>query len=85
VAPQEHILLRLLPVSAIFRAVLFSLLGLLILLPSTTGLLVILKQFPASFNEVMVFKTCYGAVISILSTPFILIGAMADKGGALSL
>lgn len=82
---KEHVLLRLLPEAALFRAVLISLFGLIVLLPTATGLLTILIQFPASINEVIALKTCFGALIGVLFTPFILSGAMADKGGIHSL
>jgi hypothetical protein len=77
---RDHALLRLLPVASIFRAVIIGLCGLFLLLPITTGLLSLFKIFPLSLNEVLVFKICFGALMGVLITPFILIGAMADKG-----
>lgn len=80
---KEHMLFRILPAAFVVRAVAIGLFGLLVLLPSTTCLLSIFKQFPASLDEILVIKTCFGALIGLLFTPFILIGAMADKGGNL--
>lgn len=78
---KEHALFRWLPGWAIFRAIAFSILGLIVFLPTTTGLLALYRQFPASLTEVLVFKTCFGGVVAGFVAPFILIGAMADKGG----
>ncbi len=77
---KDHALLRLLPVTSIFRAVIIGLFGLLLLLPITTGLLSTIKIFPLSLYEVLVFKICFGALMGVLIAPFIVIGAMADKG-----
>ncbi len=77
---SEHTLLRFLPGGFVIRAVVIGIFALLMLLPVSMGLLASLKEFPISFKEMLVFKTCYGALIGLLFTPIIIIGAMADKG-----
>ncbi|MBW2367419.1 MAG: hypothetical protein JRH15_06000 [Deltaproteobacteria bacterium] len=74
----EHAILRFLPGTIVIRSVVIGIFAILILLPVSAGLLAFLKKFPISFREMLVFKTYYGALIGLLFTPIILIGAMAD-------
>jgi hypothetical protein len=78
---REYFILRFLPVVSVVRALVMGIVGLLVLLPTSCGLLIILKQFPISFSEMLMLKTGFGALIGFLFTPLIVMGAMSDKGG----
>ncbi len=78
---KKHALLRLLPGPFGVRALVLGVVALILLLPVSTVLLMSLKDFPISFNEMLVFKTFYGAMIGLVFTPVIALCAMADKGG----
>ncbi len=77
---SEHLILRFLPGGLFIRAIVVGIFALLMLLPVSTGLLAFLNVFPILFKEMLILKTCYGALIGLLISPIIVIGAMADKG-----
>jgi hypothetical protein len=77
---SEHAVLRFLPGLSFTRALLLGVFALILFLPASTGLLMLLKDFPISFNDMLVFKTFCGALIGLFITPVIVLCAMADKG-----
>ena len=76
----DHTALRFLPGLSFMRALVLGIFALLVFLPVSVGLLMLLHDFPISFNKMLVFKTLYGALIGLLITPIIVLCAMADKG-----
>jgi hypothetical protein len=78
---SEHALLRFVPAMLVIRAVVFGVLALVILLPATTGLLMVFEAFSLTFQGMLLLKIFFGALIGFLLTPVIVLAAMADKGG----
>lgn len=76
---KEHPAFRFLPDPFFYRALVFTFLALIILLPASTGLLVVLKDFPISFKWLLTFKTFYGGMVGLILTPIIILCALADR------
>jgi hypothetical protein len=75
---SDHAVFRFFPGAILLRAFVFGGGALLVLLPTSTGLLMLLTEFPISFTEMMVLKISFGALIGLLLTPGIIMVAMAD-------
>jgi hypothetical protein len=76
---SEHPIYRFFPGAFVIRAFVFAVVALLLLLPITTAWVYFLTKFPLTLSEMVLFKSCYGAIVGLLFTPVILIVAMADK------
>jgi hypothetical protein len=74
----EHYVFRFFSVPFFLRGLLFGLLALLILLPSTTGLLLVFNKFSMTVLQLIVFKTFLAVFISLIFAPAILVLAMSD-------
>lgn len=78
---SEHHIFRFVPGAFVIRAFVFGAVALLLLLPTTTAWVYFLTEFPLTLTGMVMFKSCYGALVGLLFTPAILIVAMTDKAG----
>lgn len=76
---KEHTVFRFVPGAVLFRAFVFAGLAVLVLLPPSTGLLMLLKDFPIGFKEMVGFKIFFGALIGLLLTPGIIMVSMKEQ------
>ena len=76
---SEHPVLRFVPSPLFIRALVLGIYALMVFIPLSTALVVLLMNFPISFNAMLVFKAFYGVLVALLVTPIIIIRALADK------
>jgi hypothetical protein len=74
----EHSVFRFFSGPFLIRGLLLGLSALLILLPSTTGLLLIFEKFSMTVIQLIVFKTFLAMFIALIFAPAILVLAMSD-------
>lgn len=71
-----------LPGNVVVRALTSAAIVTIIAVPLSVAVLKLVGADGASFNQVLVFKICYGAVLSALISPPLLMRAFADAPGA---
>lgn len=76
---RDFPMLSLLPGNVVLRAILLALAATIVLVPLTVTILWVLGIFEMGFAPFVAFKIAYGVLVSLVTTPVVLLAALSDR------